>query len=246
VDGEFDAVVRVRNVGDAAMTNVDLVAQIPAGVKAANCAGNPRKNEEKRRVYWTVPLLRPGEEVAYRIQCVAQTAGEARFAVAAADKFGETAQSAAQMFVDSIADIAMRVKTPKAPVPVGSTAVYELIIANNGAKDANEIDSGIFLGEGLEPIEVEDGKGEVFADESKVIFAKVERLRAGESLVFRVRAKAVAAGNHKVQAMVRSIPEDASLMSEETTYCYDRVRAARDAAEKTPTMVASESGIQLQ
>ncbi len=239
VDGEFEALVRVKNVGDAPLENVDVAAQIPASVEVLACDGSARRNAEKGRVYWTVPLVRPNEEIVFKTLCRLTEKGDATFAVVGADRTGLTAQSEATVQVESIAVLAMRVVAPKDPVAVGKECVYELAIENNGTKDATEIESGVFLGVGLKPIAVEGGLGTVNETESKVIFRKIETLPAGERVVFRVRAQAVDAGNHKVQAMLQSIPEDARLMSEEMTYCYERPVGRRQ-LDKTPSMVALE------
>ena len=239
VDGEFDALVRVKNVGDAPLENVDVAAQIPASVEILACDGSARRNVEKGRVYWTVPLVRPNEEVVFKTLCRLTEKGDATFAVVGADQTGLTAQSETTVQVESIAVLAMRVNAPKDPVAVGKECVYELVIENNGTKDAAEIESGVFLGVGLKPIAVEGGFGTVSEAESKVIFRKIETLPAGERVVFRVRAQAIDAGNHKVQAMLQSIPEEARLMSEEMTYCYERP-AGRRQSERSPSMVALE------
>ena len=239
VDGEFEALVRVKNVGDAPLENVDVAAQIPASVEILACDGSARRNAEKGRVYWTVPLVRPNEEIVFKTLCRLTETGDATFAVVGADQTGLTAQSETTVQVESIAVLAMRVNAPKDPVAVGKECVYELVIENNGTKDAAEIESGVFLGVGLKPIAVEGGLGTVSEAESKVIFRKIETLPAGERVVFRVRAQAVDAGNHKVQAMLQSIPEEARLMSEEMTYCYERP-ANRRQLDKTPSMVALE------
>ena len=239
VDGEFEALARVKNVGDAPLENVDVAAQIPATVEVLACDGSARRNAEKGRVYWTIPLLRPNEEVVFKTLCRLTETGDATFAVVGADQTGLTAQNETTVQVESIAALAMRVNAPKDPVAVGKECVYELVIENNGTKDAAEIESGVFLGVGLKPIAVEGGLGTVSEAESKVIFRKIETLPAGERVVFRVRAQAVDAGNHKVQAMLQSIPEEARLMSEEMTYCYERP-AGRRQVGKTPSMVALE------
>ena len=239
VDGEFEAFVRVKNVGDAPLENVDVAAQIPASVEVLACDGSARRNLEKGRVYWTIPLVRPNEEIVFKTLCRLTEKGEATFAVVGADRTGLTAQNEATVQVESIAALAMRVVAPKDPVAVGKECVYELVIENNGTKEATEIESGVFLGVGLKPISVEGGLGTVHEAESKAIFRKIEKLPAGERVVFRVRAQAVGAGNHKVQAMLQSIPEDARLMSEEMTYCYERP-AGRRQVGKTPSMVALE------
>lgn len=238
VDGEFEAFVRVKNVGAAPLENVDVAAQIPASVEILACDGAARRNVDKGRVYWTLPLLRPNEEVVFKTICRSTEKGEATFAVVGADGTGLTAQNEATVQVESIAALAMRVNAPKDPVAVGKECVYELVIENGGTKDATEIESGVFLGVGLKPVAVEDGLGTVSESESKVIFRKIETLPAGERVVFRVRALAVDAGNHKVQAMLQSIPEDARLMSEEMTYCYERPAGRRQVGKAS--MVALE------
>lgn len=239
VDGEFEALVRVKNVGSAPLENVDVAAQIPASVEILACDGSARRNVEKGRVYWTVPLVRPNEEVVFKTLCRLTEKGDATFAVVGADQTGLTAQSETTVQVESIAVLAMRVNAPKDPVAVGKECVYELVIENNGTKDAAEIESGVFLGVGLKPVSVEGGLGTMSEAESKVIFRKIETLPAGERVVFRVRAQAIDAGNHKVQAMLQSIPEEARLMSEEMTYCYERPTGRRQSG-KSPSMVALE------
>ena len=239
VDGEFDALVRVKNVGSAPLENVDVAAQIPASVEVLACDGSARRNVEKGRVYWTIPLVRPNEEVVFKTLCRLTEKGDATFAVVGADQTGLTAQNETTVQVESIAVLAMRVNAPKDPVAVGKECVYELVIENNGTKDAAEIESGVFLGVGLKPVAVEGGLGTVSETESKVIFRKIETLPAGERVVFRVRAQAIDAGNHKVQAMLQSIPEEARLMSEEMTYCYERPAGRRQVGQ-SPSMVALE------
>ena len=222
VDGEFEAVVRVRNDGDATLQNVDVVAQLPYGVEALSCSNQARRNDDKRRVYWVAPYIRPNEETSFSVVCRVNASGDARFEAVAVDQTGLVAQAKSVVNVESIAVLAMRVNAPKEPVAVGKTCVYELVVENNGTRDARDINTGIFLGSGMKPLAVEDGRGYVYEEDSKALFKKIACLKAGESKVFRVRAEALAPGNQKVQAMLQSIPEDVSLLCEETTYCYSR------------------------
>ncbi len=222
VDGEFEAIVRVRNDGDATLQNVDVVAQLPSGVEALSCSNQARRNEEKRRVYWVAPYIRPNEETSFSVVCRVNASGNARFEAVAVDQTGLVAQAKSVVNVESIAVLAMRVNAPKDPVAVGKTCVYELVVENNGTRDAHDINTGIFLGGGMKPLTVEDGRGYVYEEDSKALFKKIACLKAGESKVFRVHAEALAPGNQKVQAMLQSAPEDVSLLCEETTYCYSR------------------------
>ncbi len=236
VEGEFDAKIRVRNLGDATLQHVDVVAQIPEGVEAIFCSNQARQNTEKRRVYWSAPFLRPNEETVFSVTCRVNKAGSAKFEVVGVDQTGVVAQAESVMNIESIAVLAMRVKAPKEPVAVGKRCVYELIVENNGTKDAQDVNSGVFLGSGMRPISIEGDQGVVFAEDSKVLFNKIDCLRAGETVVFKLEAEAMAPGNQKVQAMLQSAAEDVSLMSEETTYCYSRAKKLSPVNQGTDVM----------
>ncbi|MBQ9874804.1 MAG: DUF11 domain-containing protein [Thermoguttaceae bacterium] len=244
VDGEFDATIRVRNLGDATLRGVDIVAQIPEGVEPVFVSNQARRNPQKRRVYWSSPFLRPNEENVFRVTCRVNKTGDARFEVVGVDQTGVAVRAESTTSVESIAVLTMRLNAPKSPVAVGKRCVYELVVENKGAKDARDIDSGVFLGSGLRPIAVEDGKGVVYREQSKALFEKIALLKAGESVSFRVEAEAIASGNQKVQAMLRSDAEDSTLMSEETTYCYSRAKkeapVLRDSSAREPATMTAD------
>ncbi len=243
VEGEFEAKIHVRNLGDATLQHVDVVAQIPEGVEPIFCSNQARRNPEKRRVYWSAPFLRPNEETVFSVTCRVDKSGTAKFEVVGVDQTGVVAQSESVMNVESIAVLAMRVKAPKEPVAVGKQCVYELIVENNGTRDAKDVNSGVFLGAGMKPVAIEGEQGVVFEEESKVLFKKIDCLKAGESVVFRLQAQAMAPGNQKIQAMVQSASEDVSLMSEETTYCYSRVKKDLPDLRKPGTDVFDSTAI---
>lgn len=250
VEGEFEAIIHVRNSGNATLQNVDVVAQLPSGVEALSCSNQARRNDEKRRVYWVAPFVRPNEEISFSVMCRVTAAGLAKFEAVAVDQSGLVAQARSEVNVESIAVLAMRVNAPKEPVAVGRTCVYELVVENNGTRDAHDINTGIFLGSGMKPLAVEDGRGYVYENDSKALFKKIDCLRAGDSVVFRVSAEALEPGNQKVQAMLQSASEDVSLLSEETTYCYARRSSgARENSlmgSQTMTAERTESGSVLK
>ncbi|MDO5308660.1 MAG: hypothetical protein Q4G03_04105 [Planctomycetia bacterium] len=224
VEGEFETVIHVRNIGNATLQNVDVVAQAPVGVDVAYCSNQARQNLQKRRVYWLAPFIRPDEETTFSMRCRAADVGSAKIEVVGVDRTGVVAQAASTINVESIAVLTMRVNAPKEPVAVGKKCFYELVIENTGTREARQINSGVFLGSGMKPIAVEGNLGYVYAEDSKVLFKRIDTLEAGDSVVFRIEAEALAPGNQKIQAMLQSAPEDVSLLSEETTYCYERAR----------------------
>ena len=250
VEGEFEALVHVTNIGNATLQNVDVVAQVPSGVEILSCSNQARRNDEKRRVYWIAPFIRPNEETTFSLRCRIMNAGTAKFEAVAVDQSGLIAQARSTVNVESIAVLAMRVNAPKEPVAVGRRCVYELVVENNGTKDARDINTGIFLGSGMKPIEVENERGYVYEEDSKVLFKKIDCLRAGESVAFRIEAEALAPGNQKVQAMLQSTAEDVSLLSEETTYCYARrlngARENRTVDVETMTAERTDSSSMLK
>ena len=238
VDGEFEATVRVRNLGEATLQNVDVVAQIPEGIEVARLTNRARRNPEKRRVYWVAPFIRPNEETTFEFTCRATERGTAKFEAVGVDQTGAVAQDGATLLVESIASLSMRVIAPKDPIAVGKTCEFELVVENQGTRTAREINTGLYFGSNLKPLSVADGRGKAYPADSKALFKRIERLDAGETATFRVTAEALSPGVNKVQGMLSCAPEEVTLITEETSYCYSK--RGVDARFDAETMTADK------
>ena len=226
VNDTVDYLVHVSNVGRAILQDVEVAAAIPASVEYITCSGEGTLDDKTGRLLWKIPMIKPQEEFVYQVTGRMTRSGESRFDVTAADKTGVLSNGEALIQIEAIAALEMKINKPSGPVAIGTEIEYEIVITNNGTKAAEEIDAGFFLPAGLKPLSV-DGGGAVMAEESKVLFSKINFLGPGQSVAYKVHAEAVAGGNHKVQAVLESRPDDIQLVSEEMSYFYQKRTVAK-------------------
>ena len=226
VNETVDYLVHVSNTGSAILQNVEVAATIPPTVEYLSSSGDARLDESAGRLIWSIAMIKPDEEFVYQVTGKMLRAGSCRMDITAADKTGVSSTGEALVQVEAIAALEMKINKPSGPIALGSEVEYEVVISNNGTKAAEEIDAGFFLPDGMVPRSVEGG-GMIMENESKVLFSKINFLGPGQSVVYKVRAEANRAGNHKVQAVLESRLEEIQLVSEEMNYFYQRRTVAK-------------------
>lgn len=221
VNESTDYVVHVCNTGRASLRDVEVVAAVPTSIEVVSATGNPIRNDATNQMVWTIPNIKPEEEILYQVNAKLLRAGNSRLDVTAADRTGISCFGNAQVQVEAIAALEMKINKPTGAIATGKEVVYEVVINNCGTKAAERIDAGFFLPAGMTPIAVEGG-GKVIAEDSKVLFNKINFLGPGQTVVYKVRAVAEERGNHKVQAVLESKTDNVQLVSEEMNFFYDR------------------------
>jgi hypothetical protein len=126
----------------------------------------------------------------------------------------------------------LTVSDPSGPVPLDQEGVYEVQIVNRGTKAAEGVEIAAFFSEGIEPVGVEGGEYEL--SQGQVLLTPVAALPPGGKAVFKIRAKASAAGNHTFRAEVACRSLGTRLATQETTHYYGK-DFARTAAGPQPT-----------
>ena len=231
VNDTFDYLVHVCNNGQAILQNVEVTAAMPSTIEYAGCTGDGAHDSVSNRVVWKVPSIKPGEEIVYQVTGKMLRPGMNRIDLSAWDQTGVTSSSDAEVQVEAIAALEIRINKPTGPIATGSEIDYEVVIANNGTKAAESIDAGFFLPAGMIPLAVEGG-GMIQENESKVLFSKINFLGPGQSVSYKVRVRAECGGNQKVQAVLESRPEDVALVAEEMNFFYQRKTLARSGQGK--------------
>jgi len=226
--------IQVSNPGTAAAENVDVAVNLPAGAKYVSGVDDARQEAGGSKVAWTVEYLAPGEKKDFNLQCSLGLPGAARMDVISTAPGDLTATAGATTRVEAIADLAMEVKDPAGPVPVGQEAVYEMTIHNRGTKHAENVDVVAYFSEGIEPRSAEGAQYRLAS--GQVAFNAIPTIAAGGKVVLKIRATATESGNHIFRAEVHCKPLDLRLVSEETTRYYrDTPSAERAIAGSQPS-----------
>lgn len=247
VNNTTDYFVRVSNTGTATIKGVKLSAILPQGVKYLSSTGSGKEIGGRGEVQWDIPTLAKEEQVVYQISCQMLRPGINRMDIAANDTTGLSALGSASVQVEAIAALNMRIKAPNGPVAVGSPVSYMITITNTGTKAAENVSAGFLLSRGMRPVSVEGNHGIVHPNDMKVVFNKIPILSAGQSVSWKVEAEAIAAGNHKVQAVLEAPGENIQLNTEEMTYCYERkIAANRNSNNPSRIAIASPGSLSTQ
>ena len=209
----------VSNPGNAAAKGVKVAAQIPTGVRflAANQSG--KYDHSQRQVVWTIDELAAGKERVMTCQLELDEQGEAKIdVVCTADlNLKEACQYITQ--VESVADLMLSVSDPRGPLPVGEEMIYEVTLLNRGTKAAEQIDLVAIFSDNMEPLSADtDVKYEVAS--GKMTFASIGSLSPGQRKIIRVKAKALAGGNHHFRAELSCKSLDTRIAKEESTLFY--------------------------
>ena len=244
VNENADYVVHICNTGRAPLRDVEVVAAVPTSIEVTSTTGNPTRNKATGQLVWTIGTIRPEEEVVYQVGAKMLRPGGSRIDVTAADRTGVSSCGNAEIQVEAIAALEMKINKPTGAIATGKEVVYEVVISNGGTKAAEKVDAGFFLPDEIVPTAVEGG-GKVIAEERKVLFNKINFLGPGQSVTYKVHAVAQERGNHKVQAVLESKSDNVQLVSEEMNFFYDKkpALAQRSAgSEQEKSLASAEKG----
>jgi uncharacterized repeat protein (TIGR01451 family) len=222
VDNVIEYVITARNVGTAAAKNVEISVAVPLGTKYLSSTGNGKTDESQTKVIWTTETIPVGGEYSCSILCEAKREGACPIEAIVTAESGIHQSANGTTYVDAIADVNLKIEKPQGPVPVGTDTEYQVIVSNRGTKTAENIDVNVIFDDSLEPVSVELGSNRVRFEQRQreIMFERISTLAAGQTMAYRVKARALVDGNHKIQATVRCQSTGISQTSEEISRFY--------------------------
>ena len=212
-------VLSMVNAGTAPARAVELVAQLPPGMKfvRANHAG--WYEERFHRVLWNLEELPPGERGTVEMVLMPVDLGPQKIVAAARSSDGPSDQAAHTVEVEGLASLFFEVTDSEDPIEVGGMTEYIVRIANQGTKAASGVRLTATLLGDLEPV---DAKGPAAhrVENLTVIFDPLARLAPTEEAVFRVRVRGRREGDQRMQVQLVSDDHPAPITKEEITRVY--------------------------
>ena len=212
-------VLSMVNAGTAPARAVELVAQLPPGMKfvRANHAG--WYEERFHRVLWNLEELPPGETGTVEMVLMPVDLGPQKIVAAARSSDGPSDQAAHTVEVEGLAALFFEVTDSEDPIEVGGVTEYIVRIANQGTKAASGVRLTATLLGDLEPV---DAKGPAAhrVENLTVIFDPLARLAPTEEAVFRVRVRGRREGDQRMQVQLVSDDHPAPITKEEITRVY--------------------------
>lgn len=226
--GEYTATV--GNQGNAPAKNIFIALTLPAGAEYLSGVEGARPTEDGKRLIWRLETLPAGEELTFAVKCRTDKPGvsQVKLEAVADDDLEVSAETTAK--VEAVADLTMKVKDPVGPIPIGKEVVYEVRVRNRGTATARRVEVFAYFSRGIEPLKAEGAESRIAP--GQVIFQPIDSLGPNEEVVFKIRARANAAGNHVFRAETHCKPLGARLISEATNRYYGDVHAAEQMATR--------------
>jgi uncharacterized repeat protein (TIGR01451 family) len=212
-------VLSMVNAGTAAARSVELVAQLPAGLKfvRANHAG--WYEERTHRVFWNLEELPPGEVGTVEVALMPVEFGPQKIVAAARSADGPSAQAAHTVEVEGLAALFFEVTDSEDPIEVGGMTEYVIRVVNQGTKPAGGVRLAATLLGDLEPVDAKGPAGHR-VENLAVVFEPLAKLAPAEEAVYRVRVRGRREGDQRMQVQLTSDDHPAPITKEEITRVY--------------------------
>jgi uncharacterized repeat protein (TIGR01451 family) len=206
----------VSNTGDTVLTNLVAVDKLPAGVKVIDSGGG---YFEKGQIDWKIASLKPKESKTYKVVLTSRVTGNLCNTAFVKDSSGLNASSKACTLWKGHPALLLEVVDSVDPLLPGEETIYTIRITNQGtAADGNVRFSALFPA-GISPMSIVGStKGSVKG--KSVTVASQAILAPKEVVEWKIRAKAIKAGDARLKVKMFSDLLKTPVVEEESTHVY--------------------------
>ncbi|HEX7448185.1 MAG TPA: hypothetical protein VF306_11600 [Pirellulales bacterium] len=220
---EADFTIEVTNTGQASVENLtvadhfDVALQPQLATEGAVADGSD--------LTWQLDRLEPGQTSRLKIVCrclepADQTCN--RVVVTTSDGARSEAEACLQV-TPAGARISAAISEERDPVATGNETTYLIEVRNNGSEAERQVTIAVTLPELVQPVaDGAQGPSDATLRGNTVQFAAVAQLAAGATLEYRVRGRAIKAGNGVARVSVNAQGLDEPITAEETTTVVGR------------------------
>jgi len=208
-----DYAIVVSNAGDADLANVVVTDSAPAETTILTAEG---ASVSGNTATWTIPMLKAGENKSFKIELTARAAGTFCNRVTAASGALKESAEACTVWKGQAALLIEVVDDPD-PIGIGVPTTITIRVTNQGTADDNNVLLLAEFEDELDPVSATNG-GTVSG--KKVTWAPYPRLAAKQSFEYKVVAKGVALGDHRLKVLLTSDLLKRPVTEEESTHVY--------------------------
>jgi uncharacterized repeat protein (TIGR01451 family) len=209
----------IRNAGTASARRVELLTNLPRGMKFISANKLGQYDARQHAVYWSLDELPPGKEGTVSMVTLPTAAGEQVIQVEGTAELGTSDTAELAVRVENIAELSFTIADSADPIEVGSDTVYRIEVMNQGGKADTNVLLTATLPDELTPTSA-DGPTSGNVSGQQVQFDPVPRLSPGERIVFQVFARGRKAGDARVRIQMLSDEAPKPVVKEESTRVY--------------------------
>ncbi|MFZ1932527.1 MAG: hypothetical protein WCB27_26350 [Thermoguttaceae bacterium] len=211
--------VSVSNPGTASAKGVDLVAQLPPGLKFMKANNAGYYEEATRTVHWRLEELPANETGSVELVTMPIEAGQQALKLRGTAEKGLLAEKEQPVVVEGIAAILFQVSDTADPVEVGGETTFEVHVVNQGSKASANVRLAIDLPPELKPVAAE-GPTRHLLEGTRITFDGLSQLPPKADTTYRVRVKALRSGDLRTRFQLMTDDMRTPVTKEESTRVY--------------------------
>ena len=209
----------VNNDGAAATDNVRVMHKIPEGFDFVSSSRGANYDPATRLLNWFVGRLEPNQSAQMEVTLTAKAMGAHKHLVRATSEHGGVSDSELVTTVEGASSLAVDIVDLDDPVEVGTEAVYEVRVKNEGSAAAKNVGLSCELDSGMNFVSAK-GPSDHIAEKGIVIFRTIPEVGPGQTLTYRVHVSSSKAANARFRARISSESVAEPLTTEELTKFY--------------------------
>lgn len=211
--------LKVANDGAAPTDNVRVMHKIPEGMSFISADRGAQYDATTRILSWFVGRLAEGQTAELKVTLNSEKIGEFTQFVRATSEHGSVSDAQVTTAVEGTSSLAVEVRDLDDPVEVGTEAVYEIKVKNEGSAAAKNVGLACELAPGMNFISAE-GPAEFIAENGVVLFRTLGELGPGQVSTYKVHVSTSAAASLRFRARLSSESIAEPLTTEELTKFY--------------------------
>jgi len=219
LDREASYVLSVSNPGTAPARQVELVAQLPPGLKFVRANNSGQYDDATRSVRWLLEELPVKETGSVELTTIPVDIGEQTLRLRGSAERGLAAEKEHPVIIDGIAAAMFEVADMQDPVEVNGETTYEIRVLNQGSKASTNVQISLALPADMRLVAAE-GPTRHTADGSRVAFEPLPRLAAKADTTYRVRVQGLKPGDQRVRVQLLTDEIRVPITKEESTRVY--------------------------
>ena len=219
LDRQATYTVSLTNPGTAAAREIELATYLPRGMQFIDADNHGEYDSETHSVRWLLEELPPQQRGSVTLTALPVEPGQQLFRVESTADRGISARKEEAVLVEGAVSLVFQVVDTVDPVEVGGETEYEITVANQGSKEATNVQLSVTLPEGFKASDA-DGPSKFAATGRQIQFQALPQLPAKSETTFRVRAQCLRAGDHRCLVQLTSDDSKLPVTKEEGTQVY--------------------------
>lgn len=219
LDRQATYTVSLTNPGTAAAREVELATYLPRGMQFVDADNHGEYDQETHSVRWLLEELPPQQRGTVSLTALPVEPGQQLFRVESSADRGISARKEEAVLVEGVASIVFQVGDTVDPIEVGGETEYEILVANQGSKEATNVQLTLTLPEGFKAVDAE-GPAKYSAAGRQIHFQALPQLPAKSETTFVVRAQCLKPGDHRCLVQLTSDDMKLPVTKEEGTQVF--------------------------